>query len=164
MIVRCKAFVTNVSTNEYGQSTVSLQLAYSQTPGTENYQFHASSPSGNLKLLYSGVVGEANLPTEMFKPGSWWYIDTERVAEMTDVDHNSFCWMSGVEHMAGYFYNSVEQAMVKQPMGAIRCKCKGFYNGMQFDSDIYIANRGVFDEFAEIGTLYKLSFTETVKA
>lgn len=161
MIVRCKAFVASLTSNEWGQTTVNLQLAYSQTPGTENHQFHSASPSGNLKLFFSGAKpGEPN-PANDFVPGSWWYIDTMRTECIGTEGAESFCWLSGIERSNGYYLK--DGFLVRQEGNQLRAKTTGRFNGMQFDSDIYIANEHVYPEFAEIGTLYVLGFTPTTK-
>lgn len=160
MIVRCKAFVANLVASEYNHTEVQLRLAYSQTPGSENYSFHAASPSGNIKLTVYLAEGKPN-PALEFTPGSWWYVDTEKVDEILEVDAGSFAWLSGIDRDNGYCLR--EGKLERQVGNSLRAKCKGAYNGMNFESDIYIANDGVYDQFAEIGTLYKLSFTPTTK-
>lgn len=76
---RCKFYVSARTVNSTqpfdGQSTcfssiVKLNAAYSPDPSTENYSFWNATPSGVATLYLYGEDA-----CEMYKPGSFWYID-----------------------------------------------------------------------------------------
>jgi len=80
-ITRCKFYVSSVTVEahhgfeneEEGRtwSKVNLNASYSPDPETENNSFWKYTPSGSMSL--SVKYGQ---PCE-FKPGQFWYIDTE---------------------------------------------------------------------------------------
>lgn len=162
MTVRCKAFVASIIGNAYNSYVeVNLNLVYSQTPETENFKFHSASPSGNLKLTFFPVSESDPNPAHEFTPGSFWYVETEKAAELGEESKEAYAWLSGIDRDNGYYVK--DGKLVRVTGTNLRAKCKGRFNRMNFESDIYIANEHVHSEFAEIGTLYKLAFIPTTK-
>jgi len=160
MTVRCKTVVANLQA-EQGSNTflAKLNMVYSQDQSSENYQFHASSPSGSITLRSWSEIAN---PVEAFVPGSYWYIETTKVDQLGTDDVFAYCYLKGVTMTESCAKIEDGQIIYKSGQNK-KVQLQGNFNGMMFEMEVYIANKHVFDQFDQIGTLYKLQIKKTTK-
>lgn len=96
-----------------------------------------------------------------FVPGSFWYVDSERVDEITQEEGNAFLVLIGKEMSPNC--PLVDGKLAWKPGESLHVKLVGSYNGLQVEQFVYIANDKVYSEYKDLGTFYKLTFTQTTR-
>jgi hypothetical protein len=81
---RCKFYVSAVHRNGspgYPSDTATFHFnaVHSSDVNNENNRFWQATPSGKLEITISGSCGDLDGALELFKPGSYHYLDIKSV-------------------------------------------------------------------------------------
>lgn len=148
MIVRCKLYVTSVNRSLF-QGSVEEQIeanfstVYSPNPETENYTFWNASPSGNLKIILEAEE------VEVFKPGTFWYVDTRPIEEFDEKPDSKNIWR--LAKISNEYAGNLQVEFMKiSGRGTERFT-------------VTIANKNVWDQYTQVGKEFHLNFLAATK-